>query len=157
MKFSQHLSIILAVFWACISSAHSQSLTPNITTSSPLASGTVGFDYSQTVSATGGATPYTWAISAGKLPAGLTMNTSGVISGKPTAVVSASFTVKVTGGGVFSTKVFTISIGPPAPTITTGSPLTAGAVGVSYSKTLVATAGATPYTWASPPGICRQV
>ena len=60
-------------------------------------SGVVGTPYSVTLTAAGGTTPYTWSISAGSLPAGLTLNTStGVVSGTPTAAGTASFTAKVT-------------------------------------------------------------
>ncbi|MCX6878885.1 MAG: M6 family metalloprotease domain-containing protein, partial [Verrucomicrobia bacterium] len=106
---------------------------PTITTPTPLTSGVVGTAYSQTFAATGGTTPYTWAISAGTLPAGLTLSTAGVLSGTPTAAVVASFTVKVTGANsLFSTKDFSLTIGV-APTITTPTPLTSGAVGTAYS------------------------
>jgi len=68
----------------------------NITTTS-LPDGTVSSAYNQTVSATGGTTPYTWSISGGTLPAGLSLNSSsGVISGTPTATGTSNFTVMVT-------------------------------------------------------------
>ena len=67
-----------------------------ISTSS-LPSATVRVAYSTTLAATGGATPYTWSITAGSLPAGLSLAAStGIISGTPTAVVSGSITFKVT-------------------------------------------------------------
>jgi hypothetical protein len=66
----------------------------------PAANGTVGTAYSATLTATGGTAPYTFSISAGTLPAGLSLNSStGVISGTPTAVVSgpaANVTAEVT-------------------------------------------------------------
>jgi hypothetical protein len=70
--------------------------TPSITTSS-LPAGTVSSAYSQTLAATGGASPYTWSISSGSLPAGLSLAAAtGVISGTPTAAGTATVTVKVT-------------------------------------------------------------
>jgi hypothetical protein len=69
---------------------------PTITTTS-LPAGNVSVAYSATVTATGGKTPYTWSISVGALPPGLTIAPStGVISGTPTTPGTYSFTVMVT-------------------------------------------------------------
>lgn len=65
-----------------------------ITTAS-LPGGSLGVAYSATLAATGGQTPYTWSVSAGSLPAGLSLSSAGVISGTPTAPGTASFTVQV--------------------------------------------------------------
>jgi hypothetical protein len=68
-------------------------------TSSTLVTGTTNTAYTATLTATGGAAPYTysWSISSGKLPAGLTLSAStGVISGTPTADGTSNFTVNVT-------------------------------------------------------------
>ena len=52
--------------------------------------------YSATLQATGGTTPYSWSISSGSLPTGLTLAaTTGVISSTPTAAGTFPFTVKV--------------------------------------------------------------
>src|ERR1700722_17737546 len=67
-----------------------------ITTTS-LPGGTAGRSYTAALSATGGVTPYTWTISGGNLPSGLTLSTSGAITGSPNAAGTSSFTVKVTG------------------------------------------------------------
>jgi hypothetical protein len=63
------------------------------TTSAP--SGQVGTAYSTTFAATGGTTPYHWSISSGTLPAGLTLSTTGTVSGTPTTAGNSSFTIKV--------------------------------------------------------------
>ena len=74
----------------------SSSTTPIITTTS-LPVGTVGVAYSATLTASGGTTPYTWSLSSGSLPGGLTLNaTTGSISGTPTATGTSTFTVQVT-------------------------------------------------------------
>ena len=58
---------------------------------------TVAQTYSTTtLTATGGATPYTYAISAGALPAGLSLSSGGVLSGTPTAGGTFNFTVRAT-------------------------------------------------------------
>jgi cell wall-associated NlpC family hydrolase len=53
--------------------------------------------YSATLHATGGNTPYKWSKASGSkaLPTGLTLATTGVISGKATKAGTFSFTVKV--------------------------------------------------------------
>src|SRR5262249_60242172 len=45
-----------------------------------LPGGTIGTAYSQTITASGGTAPYTFAVTSGTLPAGLTLSTSGAIS-----------------------------------------------------------------------------
>ena len=69
---------------------------PTLTLTGSLPNATLGVPYTQTLTATGGITPYTYTITAGSLPAGLTLSSSGVISGTPTAVGASSFTVTVT-------------------------------------------------------------
>src|ERR1700743_2882411 len=116
-----------------------------ITTTSPLPSGEVGFPYSFTFNAIGGVPPYTWL--AGTLPAGLSMSSSGTISGTPTTPIVASFNVLVIDSinSQFS-KNFGMTV-VSAVTITTTSPLPNATQGIAYGTTMAATGGATPYTW----------
>lgn len=58
--------------------------------------GLVGVPYTNTFTASGGTAPYTFAISAGSLPPGLTLASNGVVSGVPTATGLYSFTVQAT-------------------------------------------------------------
>jgi len=120
---------------------------PSITTSS-LPNGSVSVAYSQTLAATGGTSPLTWAISSGSLPAGLSLAAStGVISGTPTASGTSNFTTRVTDNvGATATKALSIVVTATL-TITTSS-LPADTVGVAYNQTLAASGGVTPYTWA---------
>lgn len=68
---------------------------PSITTSS-LPVGTVGAAYAGSLTATSGVTPYTWSITSGALPAGLSLNAStGAIASTPTAYGTFNFTVQV--------------------------------------------------------------
>jgi Putative Ig domain len=123
---------------------------PAISTGS-LPGGQVGVAYSTTLTATGGTSPYTWAIISGTLPAGLTLNAStGAISGKPSAPINSdSLTFKVTDSGTppqSTAKALTLTIAPATLAITTAS-LPNGQVGATYSTSLAATGGTTPYTW----------
>ncbi len=69
-------------------------LSVQITTTS-VPSGQVGTAYATTFAATGGTTPYNWSISSGTLPVGLTLSSTGTISGIPTTAGNSSFTIKV--------------------------------------------------------------
>jgi len=62
-----------------------------------LPNGTANQPYSQTLAATYGLVPYSWAVTAGILPDGLRLNqATGVISGTPTTPQTKTFTVTVT-------------------------------------------------------------
>jgi Putative Ig domain len=52
--------------------------------------------YTETLHATGGEEPYTWAVTSGSLPEGLTLGATGVISGTPTESGESTFEVAVT-------------------------------------------------------------
>ena len=132
--------------------SNSATLTVNrsaVTTTS-LPSGTVGTAYSTTLQASGGTAPYTWSISSGSLPAGLSLVAStGVISGTPTTTGTVSFTVQVKdAANNTGTKALSIAVAAAAqpPTVTTTS-LPSGTVGTAYSTTLQASGGTAPYTW----------
>ena len=59
---------------------------PLAITTASLPAGTVGAAYSATLAANGGTPPYTWSITSGSLPGGLTLSaTTGNITGMPTA------------------------------------------------------------------------
>src|SRR5207244_644362 len=49
-------------------------------TTSTLPPGTVGAGYNTSLAATGGTTPYSWSITSGSLPLGLTLSSAGIIS-----------------------------------------------------------------------------
>jgi hypothetical protein len=71
-------------------------LNPVKITTGALPGATSGVAYSATLAAKGGTPPYTWSVTSGALPPGLSLSGSGVISGKPTTKGTFSFTVKVT-------------------------------------------------------------
>jgi len=76
--------------------------------------GTSGIPYSSTLSATGGTVPYTWQITAGSLPQGLSLDkNSGLISGITSQTGTFTFTASVTDAtSATSSTSLGISINP---------------------------------------------
>jgi Putative Ig domain len=84
-----------------------------ITTTS-VANGVVGTAYSQNLTAIGGTLPYSWSVIAGRLPAGLTLDRTGQISGTPVFPGTSVVTFQVSDSGSPSqiatvTLIFTIN------------------------------------------------
>jgi hypothetical protein len=110
-------------------------LAPIALSPTSLPDATAGVAYSQTLSATGGAGgPYTFAVTAGALPAGFSLSSSGALSGSTTTAATSSFTVTVTDSGGFSaSQAYTLTIDPAATSqfVVAGfpSPVTAGVAG----------------------------
>ncbi|WP_277601974.1 putative Ig domain-containing protein [Altererythrobacter sp. BO-6] len=73
-----------------------------------------GIAYSQQLTAAGGVAPYSFAVTSGSLPAGLTLSAQGLLSGTATTDTGTSFTVTVTDstGGTRSTVAvnYTLSV-----------------------------------------------
>jgi len=70
-----------------------------------------GTNFSGQLAATGGNSTYTWEVSSGTLPAGLTLSSTGNLTGTPTATGSSTFTVRVADNDNNRTsKVFTVEI-----------------------------------------------
>ena len=120
---------------------------PSITTTS-LPNGQQGVVYGTVnLGVSGGQSPYTWAITAGALPGGITLSPGGALSGTPTVNGTFNFTVRVTDSLTqTATANLSIVVRPPVSFSTTSVP--DGQVGVVYaSTTLVATGGLAPYTF----------
>lgn len=72
--------------------------------------------YTQTITASGGRPGYTYAVTAGALPAGLVLSPAGVLSGTPVTAASSTFTVTATDDyGFTGTRAYTWVVGQPAP------------------------------------------
>jgi len=123
-------------------------------TTSSLPGGTKSSSYSANLQASGGTSPYTWSVAAGSLPAGVTLSSNGTISGTPSASGAFSFTVQVKDSEStpqsaskalsISVAAATSSVSPVSITTTSMASATAGS---SYSATIAAKGGTSPYTW----------
>src|SRR5205085_2708562 len=119
---------------------------PVSVTTKALRDGVVGTGYSQPLSATGGTGTFTWTVSAGNLPPGLSVS-GNIIAGTPTTAGTVSFTVKATDtANASATQALGITINNAPVNITTTT-LSNGTVGVVYSQSLAATGGSGSYIW----------
>src|ERR1700676_2909576 len=136
------------VLAGCSSTVHTPNPGPSplsVSTTAPPA-GTVGVAYTTSLTAVNGVQPYSWSVSAGSLPAGLTL-TGSTISGTPTASGTANFTVKVTDAtNATATANLSITINAGSVSVTTAT-LANATVNSAYSATLQTTGGAAPITW----------
>ena len=103
--------------------------------------GQVGVPYTDTLTAAGGTTPYTWSVSAGTLPAGITLGAStGVLAGTPTAGGTSNFTIKVTDAtGQTATQATSITILTGALTIAATASVATTTPGSTVSYTVKVT------------------
>ncbi|HYE78361.1 MAG TPA: Ig domain-containing protein, partial [bacterium] len=131
---------------------------PEITTES-LPDAFLNTAYNAAVEATGGVGELTFALTAGELPTGLTLNADGTLSGTPTDAEQVgqefTFDVTVTDECPFNpgtdTATFTITLQPeviecdPLQIANTGFPNPA--LGSAYSAALLVEGGEAPFTW----------
>lgn len=112
---------------------------PVISTTS-LPAGTAGTTYSQSLSATGGEQPLVWSVSGGALPAGLSLSSSGIISGTPAATGTSSFTVQVADlDNDTDTQALSITINPAGTVATPTYSPAAGTYSSAQSVTISTT------------------
>jgi hypothetical protein len=138
-------------------------LAPTFGTTVP-PNGANGVPYSFAVAVTGGVAPLTLTIGSGSLPAGLTISTSGTISGRPTGSnTTNTFTVQVADNGNPPIKVlspsYTVKISAaPALAITSSGALLGATKNSVYATSILTSGGVPPFTWtiasgALPPGL----
>ena len=116
-----------------------------------LPNGSVGAPYNETVTGSGGAAPYTFAVTSGTLPNGLVLNpATGDITGSPLTTGTFNFTITATdSNGCPGSRAYTVIIAAfncPAITLNPDT-LPAGAVGVFYDETISASGGVAPYAY----------
>jgi hypothetical protein len=119
----------------------------------PLPNAANGVAYSETLTITGGVSPYTYSVSSGSLPACLNLNglansTSTTITGTPCSSGLSNFTVQLKdSGGIAITQAFSISVTPPPPLSITTTSLPQGLTNVSYQAFILTTGGVAPLKW----------
>lgn len=147
-------------------------VTIPFTTPSGLPPGMAGDAYQQTIEINpeGTIPPYTWSVSQGALPPGVTLNSeTGVLSGTPATGGIFSFTIRVMDSygiygdvgpfpGNWGEQTFVVTISPAQAPLEIWFPETLpnGTVGKTYGENLYAGGGTAPYTWSGaslPPGL----
>lgn len=108
----------------------------------------VGLDYVTTISAQGGTAPYTFRVTTGTLPDGLTLSAGGGLMGRPTTAGSSTFEVEALDANMVTARqsyqltvdATAFAIDPPT--------LPPATLGFGYSVTLGADGGVSPYDFA---------
>lgn len=125
---------------------------------SSLPDGSVGTGYSQGIASSGGTPPYSYSLTAGALPPGITLSSPGLVSGTPVTSGTYNFTVTSTDTHT-CTGSQAYSITTTCPTISVlPATLPDGDTSAAYNATLTGSGGAAPYSFAVttgslPPGL----
>lgn len=115
-----------------------------------LPNATFGVPYSQTITADGSIAPYSFAVTSGSLPPGLTLASGGTLSGTPALGGPRTFTITATDataapGPYAGARAYTLTVDVPALVLPTTT-LPDGATDVAYSAQInAATGGVAPY------------
>lgn len=136
------------------SATYSEQVNTNIAVvTSSLPNATVQQLYQQTLTVSGGTSPYTWkAQNVALLPPGITISASGLISGTPTVPGVYNFTAVVTDSlNNQATANLSITVNCLTLVIASQSPLPSCTATQSYNFTMTANpAGAGALTWSAP-------
>jgi uncharacterized protein (TIGR03437 family) len=123
-----------------------------------LPTGTAGVAYNQRLTGLGELTPFTFSVSKGSLPPGLSLTSTGLLRGTPIAVGDFNFTVQAADfSGCAGMGAYTLTITCPTIAINPAT-LPTGKIGSAYNQTLTATGANTPIgftvnTGSLPPGL----
>jgi hypothetical protein len=107
--------------------------------------------YHTALTAGGGVQPLIWTVASGTLPAGITLNSAGVLFGTPTAGSTTTLTFKVTdssaspSGALSAEQSFDFTV--VGVLGVNAGVLPDGKVGTAYSTAITATGGMAPYFW----------
>ena len=109
-------------YWVdAVFSAVQPPTAPLAVTTTALPSAVAGLAYSSPLAGSGGTLPYSWSLSGGALPPGLTLNpATGAVSGTPTEIGNSSFTVQIrdsSNPARVASQTISIAIGVPASSV----------------------------------------
>jgi large repetitive protein len=96
--------------------------------------------------AASGASSFAWSVAGGTLPPGITLSSSGLLSGTPTQVGAFTFTVQAREGSRSDTKTLTLAVVEQL--VATGGTLSRAEVSRPFAYAPSAKGGLAPYTWA---------
>jgi len=103
--------------------------------------------YSQSIGASGGASPYSFAVTAGALPTGITLSSGGLLSGTPTVDGTFGFTITaIDADSCLGSQAYSLFLCPVIAVLPASAP--SASIGVAYSQTFTASAGSAPFTFA---------
>ncbi len=145
---------LLLFFGCCAASLFGQAGPPVLTITDSPQNSNVGANYSFQFTASGGTPSYSWGWfpfdgTNGGIPPGLSLSTSGLVTGKPSTAGTYAVQVNVSDqSGLFGNKTFTIVISPPCtPNFLTGGQLTSGDVNTPYSQAITVSGCTAPYAF----------
>jgi hypothetical protein len=132
----------------------------HITAASVLPNGSLNLAYQQSLAATGGTPPYTWQLLSGSWPAGISLDSTGNLSGTPTSSGTYAVVVQVIDStGAVGTAAFSLTVyNPRVPTVAINPVPGPGILNAPYMHAFSAGGGTAPYTWtvvmgSLPPGL----
>jgi uncharacterized protein (TIGR03437 family) len=112
-----------------------------------LAGASTNVPYSQGFASIGGTPPYTYSLTSGTLPPGLTLTPGGVLSGTPTTAATYNFTIRTTDATTATAQAtFAIIVSGSGPRILI-STLPTGILNQPYNASLSGQGGTPPYTF----------
>ncbi len=118
-------------------------------TTTALPEATVQLPYEVALRTTGADEPVVFSVSAGELPAGITLSQSGVLSGRATTVGSRTFTVQAYDErGQFTQRRLTLAVTEPTDPVLADTVLPGAQLGVGYAYQPLRVGGTAPFTWA---------
>jgi hypothetical protein len=109
----------------------------------------IGQGYFSALGVTGGTYPYTWTISSGTLPAGLTLTANGTLTGTPSQLGASNVSISVTDSGTPQYVVTVSETLNVVPTLLSvlGDPLSPAPVNSAYHSQIPISGGTPPYSF----------